>query len=283
MKVEVKYDSGEVTLTITIPRKRVKEVFAKIREDSLKELSVSGFRKGKVPKKIAERHLSEDALAETLFNRLIPPAYTEALKKEGVKPIVPPQLKILSYQKDTDLVFEAKTAERPEIKIGKYKTLLRRLQGKVIYGPDGKPLKGGAKITAGQVLEKLRETAELKIPQILIEQEVQRMLSSLINQTQKLGITVDQYLSSQGKTADQLRKEYQETAERNLKDEFTLSEIAIKEDIEVTPEEIEKAIEATPDEKTKEAFSKNQGRIYIEDVLRKRKTIERLLEIAEGK
>jgi len=283
VKVEVKRESGEIILTITIPSKRVKEVFAKIKEEALKEVSAPGFRKGKVPKKIAEKHLSEDSLAEVLFNRLIPPTYAEVLKKEGVKPIIPPQLKILSYQKDADLVFEAKTAERPEVKLGNYQTVLKKLKGKLIYGPKGKPLKGGEKITAGQVLDKLREVIKLELPQILIEQEVQRMFSSLIDQTQKFGMTIEQYLSSQRKTVDQLRKEYREIAKKNLKDELILSAIGAKEEVKITPREIEEAIEAAPDEKTKETFSKDQGRIYIEDILRKRKTIERLLKIAEGK
>lgn len=283
MKVEVKRESGEIALTITIPAEKVKETFAEIKREALKEVSAPGFRKGKAPRKIAEKHLSEDSLAEMLFNRLIPPTYAEALKKEGIKPIIPPQLKIVSYKKDADLVFEAKTAERPEVKLGDYKAALKKIKGRVIYGPEDKPIKGGTKITAGQVLEKLRETVDLKIPPILIEQEVQRMLSSLIDQTQKLGITIDQYLASQGKTVDQLRKEYRETAEINLKDEFILSEITTKEEIKVTPKEIEEAIEAAPDEKTKEAFSKDRGRLYIEDILRKRKTIEYLLKIAEGK
>ena len=282
-KIEVKHQSGEIALTITIPAKKVKEDFAGIKEEALKEVSVSGFRKGKAPKKVAEKHLSEDSLAEALFNRLIPPTYAEALKKKGIKPIIPPQLKIVSYKKDADLVFEAKTAERPEVKLGDYKAALKKIKGRIIYGPKDKPLKGGTKITAGQVLEKLRETVDLKIPPILIEQEVQRMFSSLIDQVQKLGITIDQYLASQGKTVDQLRKEYREAAEINLKDGFILSEIAVEEKIKVTPKEIEEAIEAAPDEKTKEIFGQDRGRAYIEDVLRKRKTIEYLLRLAEGK
>lgn len=282
MKVELTRESGEISLTITIPAQKVKEDFAKIKEEALKEVSVPGFRKGKAPKKIAEKQLDEDKLTEALFNRLIPPAYAEAIEKEKIRPIIPPQLKVLSFKKDADLVFEAKTAERPEVKLGTYKSALKELKGKVIFGPDGKPLKGGAKATAAQVLEKLREITELKIPPILIEQEVRRMLSTLLDQTQTLGITVDQYLSSQGKTADQLRKEYRETAEKNLKDEFIISEIAKEEKIEVNSKEIEEAIEATPDEKTREAFSQDRGRAYIEDILRKRKTIEHLLRLAEG-
>jgi len=283
VKIEVKRNFGEVTLTITISTQKVTETFTKIKKEALREVSAPGFRKGKVPTRIGEKQLSEDSLAEVLFNKLIPPAYTAAIEKEDIKPIIPPQLKILSYRKDTDLVFEAKTAERPKINLKDYKTSLKKLKGKLIYEPEGKPLKGGEKVTAGQVLEKLRETAELTIPPILIEQEVQRMLSSLIDQTQKLGITVEQYLLSQGKTAEQLKKEYQEIAERNLKDEFIVSEITIREKVEITPQEVEEAIAAAPDEKTKETFHQEAGRHYIEDILRKRKTLEFLIKISEEK
>lgn len=284
MEVKVRRKSGDIILTVTIPAERVKEVFAEIKRDALKEVSTPGFRKGKVPKAIAEKRLNEDVLAEALFNQLIPPTYAEALKKEKVRPIVPPQLKVTSYQKDSNLVFEAKTAERPVIELGNYKAALKKLKGKVIFGPDGKPLSARAstQITAKQVLEKLREVVDLTIPSVLIEREVQRMLSSLLKQVQTLGITIDQYLAAEGKTVDRLREEYRETAEKNLKDEFTVSEITQKENIEISSKEVDEAVAAAPDEKARKAFKEGSGRQYITNILRQRKTIEYLLKLAES-
>jgi FKBP-type peptidyl-prolyl cis-trans isomerase (trigger factor) len=288
MEVEVKRDNGDAILTVKIPAKRVGEAFAEIKKSALKEVAVPGFRKGKAPKNIAEKRLDEDKLAEALFNRLIPAAYAEALEKEKIKPIVPPQIKITSFKKDADLIFEAKTAEKPEVKLGNYEDALRKIKGKIIYGPDGKPLsakdgKGKTRITAGQVLDKLREIVEVAIPPMLIEQEIQRMLSALLNQTQTLGITVEQYLAAEGKNIEQLRKEYRETAERGLKDEFIISEIAHEKKMEVGKKEIEDMIAAAPDETSRKEFAKEGGRRYIETVMRKRKTIEHLLHVVEGK
>ncbi len=109
------------------------------------------------------------------------------------------------------------------------------------------------------------------------------MMSSLIDQVQSLGMTVDQYLSSQGKNAESIQKEYHEIAEKNLKDDFILREIAAAEKIDVSESDIEDAITAAPDEKTKAAMRQEHGRAYIEDVLLKRKTIEYLLRIVEDK
>jgi FKBP-type peptidyl-prolyl cis-trans isomerase (trigger factor) len=283
LKSVVTRKSGDITITVTIPAKRVGEAFAEIKKEALKEVSAPGFRKGKAPAGLAEKHLNEDKLSEALFNRLVPPAYAEALQKEGIRPITPPQLKVTSFKKDADLVFEARTAEKPEVKLGDYREALKKLKGKTIYGPDGKPVKGGDRVTAAQVLESLRKTSEIKIPPILADQEVQRMLSSLLRQTQTLGITIEQYLSTEGKNIDQLRKEYLETAERNLKDEFILDEVAKKEGIETEAKEIDDAVKAAPDENSRKAFSEERGRHYIASIIRKRKTIERLLRMAEGK
>jgi len=96
-----------------------------------------------------------------------------------------------------------------------------------------------------------------------------------------LGLTVNQYLSSQGKKAEELQKEYHEISERNLKDEFILSRVAKDAEIKVSEKEIEEAIEAAPDEKTRTGLSEPRGKAYLEDVLRKRKTIEHLLKVAE--
>jgi FKBP-type peptidyl-prolyl cis-trans isomerase (trigger factor) len=282
-EAKISKKDSEVTLTITIPAKKVKEVFSGIKEKAIKQVKVPGFREGKVPKDVAEKHLNEETLAQSLFQELIPIAYAQAITKEGIKPVIPPQITVKEYKKDKELVFEAKTAEVPSVSLGDYKKALKSLKPKVIYGPEGKPLREEGEITAAQILEELRGTAKVSVPHILVDYEVQRMLSSLIDQVRSLGLSMDQYLSSQGKNAEGIRKEYHDTAERNLKDEFVLTEIAKKEKINVEAKEIDEAIDATPDEKVKANLGSQQGRAYLEDVLRKRKTVEHLLKLAKGK
>jgi FKBP-type peptidyl-prolyl cis-trans isomerase (trigger factor) len=277
----VRKDS-EITLTIRIPADKVTEAFSQVKQAALKEVKLSGFRPGKAPSELAEKQLNEDALAQDLFQEVVPTAYAGAISSHGVKPIIPPQITIKSFKKGEDLVFEAHTAEVPEVILGDYRKAVKGLKGKTIFGPDGKALKGGDKTTASQVLEKLRNTVKVTVPHILVDYEVQRMLSSLVDQVNSLGLTVNQYLSSQGKKAEELQKEYHEIAERNLKDEFILSRVAKDAEVKVSEKEIEEAIEAAPDEKTRTGLSEPRGKAYLEDVLRKRKTIEHLIKIAEG-
>ncbi len=275
-------NGSEITLTVKISAAEVQAAFSRIKQKALREIKLPGFRPGKAPPELAEKQLNEDALAEELFQELIPPAYTRAVVENKVNPIIPPQITVKSFQKETELVFEAKTAEAPKVLLGDYLRAVRGLRGKIVFGPDGKPLESGEKVTASQVLERLREAAKVDLPPALIDYEVQRMLSSLVEQVNSLGLTVDQYLSSQGKKVEELQKEYHDLAERNLKDEFILSQIAREAKITVSEQEITDAIEAAPDEKVKEGLRTERGQAYLEDVIRKRKTIEHLLKIAEG-
>lgn len=280
---QISRKDSEITLTVRIPTPQVVEAFARIKQSALKEVKVAGFRPGKAPTKLAESQLNEDKLAQDLFQEIIPLAYAQTVSQHKLKPIIPPQVDVKSFKKDEELVFEARTAEAPAVSLGDYQKAMKSLKGKVIYNPKGKPVGEDEKITASQVLEKLRETVKVDIPHILIDYEVQRMLSSLLDQVNSLGLKVDQYLSSQGKSAEGLQKEYHEIAERNLKDEFILSQLAQESGVKVSEKEIEDAIEAAPDEKTKAGLQEPRGRSYLEDILRKRKTIEQLIKTAEGK
>lgn len=246
-------------------------------------MEVSGFRTGKAPAKLAESRLDENKLAQSLFQEVVPIAYARAVSEHQIKPVIPPQISVTSFKKGEELVFEARTAEAPEVKLKDYRKSLQAVKGKTIFGPKGEPIGDDAKVTAAQVLEKVREAAQAEIPHILIDYEVQRMLSSLVDQVNSLGLTVDQYLSSQGKKPEDLQKEYHEIAERNLKDEFILNQISREEKISVSEKEIEDAIEAAPDEKTRAGLNEPRGKAYLEDVLRKRKTIEHLIKLAEVK
>ena len=282
-KEQIKREGSQVTLTITVPAKEVSQAFKEIKSQALKEVKISGFRPGKAPEGLAESKLNEEALAQDLFQEVVPLAYARVVSQEKLKPIIPPQITVKEYGQDKDLVFEATTAEAPKVSLGDYKKSVAKLKGSALVGPNGKPLSDKGEVTAAQVLEALRTTVKIDVPHILVDYEVQRMLSSLIDQVRSLGMTIEQYLTSQGKKAEDLQKEYHEIAERNLKDEFILREIGDTEGVKVAEKEITNAIEAAPDEKTKATLGEERGRVYLEDVLRKRKVIENLLKLTGKK
>lgn len=281
-----KLPDGTIELTITIPWEKVKTSYQKTLTSLTKEAEIKGFRKGKAPKKLIEKKLGKSKIYEEVLKILIPQVYVETIKEQKIKPIVNPQIKVISLKEGKDWQIQATTCELPEVKLGDYKGEVKKaLAGEKIWVPgntEARKKAGRAKSKnnrLGKIFQTLLETAQVQIPEILIEQEVNRMLSRLIDQTNRLGLTIEQYLNSVDKTSEQLRAEYKTQAEESLKLELILAKIAEEEKIEVKEEEIEKMIKAVPEEKSRKAMDTPPQRAYIKQLLQKRQVIDNLMKL----
>lgn len=291
MKTEItKIGKHQLEITITVPAKKVGEVFEKVVGDAAKEIEIEGFRKGHAPKNLVREKIDTPKAYGEVVNRIVSEAYNTTVKEHLLKPIVNPKIEIVQFEpeKNKDFIFKAITAERPEVKLGDYKKELAKLKvqkpTEEIVGPDGKPLKtpsSPSEPPLGNVLTTVLSTCEVEIPEILTENEVNRTLSRLVDQTAHLGLTVEQYLQSNNKTIEQLRAEYAKQAEETLKAELVLDELAKVEKIEVKDSEIEDAIKANPDPEARKQFEKEENRWYIGSILKRNKTIQRLLGLAK--
>lgn len=262
-----------IKLTITIPWSEIKAIYKKILQKKAGEVEISGFRKGKAPLPVAKKRIGKDVLFRETLQEILPEAYTRAVKEHKLRPIIQPRIQVVTMEEEKDWQFEATTCEKPKISLGNYREEVKSaLKGVKIWVP-GKEEKEEKK-PEGERLKKLFETllktAKIELPQILVEEEVNRLLSGLLEQINKLGLTLDAYLNSIKKTVEQLRKEYQERAERVLKLEFILETIADDLKIQVDEKEIDQMIK-----KTGPAVNK----YYLASILRRQKTIDKLLNL----
>jgi len=280
----------QIELTLTVPHQRVGGVLEKVIDGAAKEIEIKGFRKGQAPKNLVLDKINKQKVHEEVVNQIVTEAYAAAVKEHLLKPIVNPQIEIVQFEPESkkDFIFKAVTAERPEVKLGDYQNELKKLKvqkpSEEIVGPDGQPLKSPKTPqppTVGDSLAAVLSTSQVQVPEILVGNEVNRMLSRLIDQTARLGLTIEQYLQSQNKTAEQLRTEYAQQAEEMLKTELVLDEIAKVEKIEVSEKEIEEAIKANPDPEARKQFEKQENKWYIRSILRRNKTIQKLVELAK--
>lgn len=282
-----KLEDGTIELTITIPWKGVEKEYQSSLTELTKKSQLKGFRRGKAPKKLVEKSLGKSAIYEDVLKTLIPHVYVEAVKEQKITPIINPQIKVISLQEGKDWQIQATTCELPEVKLGNYKEEVKKaLAAEKIWVPGqdatAKTQKGTENAKDNRlekIFKTLLETTTVQIPAILIQQEVERMLSRLIDQTSRLGLTVEQYLASTGKTSEQIQSEYRQQAEESLKLELILSKIADEQKVEIKDEEVEKMINAAPDESTKKAMDTPTQRAYIRQLLRKRAVIDFLSKL----
>lgn len=280
---------GTIKLTVTIPQKRVEEIREQELTAVLKGVEVPGFRKGKAPKKLAEEKVDKEKLQQRVINRLIPETYQEVIKKESLRPIVLPKIRLISAQENQNWQIEIQTCEAPEVKLGNYKEEIKKINaaGKIwTPGTTETKKKKGDVETKEERLQKILDvllsheagqSIKLEIPALLIENELNRRLAALINKTEKLGITLEQYLTSIGQTIEILKENYKKASESFWKLELILNKITDEEKIAVEQEEIEKLINQGKDEKEKQALATQ--RYFLAQMLRRQKTLDFLLSL----
>jgi len=123
----------------------------------------------------------------------------------------------------------------------------------------------------GILLDAIISNTTIDVPQLLVENELNRMWAQFNDDIARMGIKADEYLKHLKKTEEELRKEWQTDAEKRAKLQLVLAKIASEEKIFPTKEEIEHEtkhlLEHYKDAKPERA------RAYIETMLTNEKVI----------
>ncbi|MCL5435267.1 MAG: hypothetical protein M1405_02670 [Patescibacteria group bacterium] len=258
-----------ITLTVTIPWAEVKKTKDAIVADYTKNAQVPGFRKGKAPKKLVEEKIDEEKVKEETLKKLLPQFYLNAINEHKINPVIAPKIHVEKLEEGKDWQFIAVTCEAPGIKLGGYKENIKKVTAKSKIVIPGKEQ---AQVSFDDIVKELLASVEVKMPKIIIEGEVERLLSQTLDEVKKLGLTLDQYLSSTGRKAEDLRKEYEQKAENDIKLEFVLQKIAQEEKITVEDKEVEEAIQQAKSEAERQNLEAN--RYLLASILRQQKTLD---------
>jgi len=286
-KIEKKSPT-EIEIVVDIPKNTIKASYQKAFEELRKDLSVAGFRKGTVPKQIAEQKIKKEEVFERLIQDLFPQIYREIIIKENLKPIINPQVDLIKAKEDEDWQIKIQIAQKPKISLGDYKKKIKDLNQEHKKADIWIPGKEESKkndtdqeterlTQLNRIFQLLLKEIECPLPALLIEQEVKRKLADLIDELQKLGLNIEDYLKSKNLSLEQLKENYKNEIKETYQLEFILDEIANQENIVVENDEIEKIISKISDEKEKETA--RQHSYYYAAIIRKQKTLDFLLSL----
>lgn len=113
----------KVQLTISVAAKELKDAEQVALTKLAKTVKVPGFRAGKVPMSVAEKHVDPQALQEQALDDALSKAVAEAFLKEKVQVIARPEVEIKKFVPGETLEFTAEAEVVPKIKLGNYKKL----------------------------------------------------------------------------------------------------------------------------------------------------------------
>ena len=122
MSVQVeKLENNMAKLTIEVAAEEFVAATTKAYNKIKNQISVPGFRKGKVPQAMVEKMYGASMFYEEAANDLIPGAYEAAAKESGLDITSYPEIDVVQMEKGKNFIFTAEVALRPEVELGAYK------------------------------------------------------------------------------------------------------------------------------------------------------------------
>lgn len=124
MDVKIKtLPKSQVELLIEIPSKKMGGFLDKAITVLSKDLKLKGFRPGKVPKDVAEKHIDSKAILEKGAEIAVQETYPQAILENHIEAIGLPKVEILKIARKNPLIFKAQVAVLPKVKLGDYKNI----------------------------------------------------------------------------------------------------------------------------------------------------------------
>lgn len=418
-----KQEGNQGVLTVEVAKEEFDKALDQAFKKVVKQVTVPGFRKGKVPRRIFEARFGVEALYQDALDIILPQAYQKAVEETGIEPVDQPEVDIEQLEKGKNLIFKAVVTVKPEVKLGEYKGLeipakdfsvtdeqvqeelerIRERQAELIVVEDGKlengdlavidfegfidgePFEGGKaenynlelgsntfipgfeeqlvgmskgeekeiKVTVPEeyhveelkgkeavfkvkvneikrkklpelddefakdvsefetleefkadlrqkleeqakqeeenykrdrVAEKAAEKAEIDIPQVMIDHEVEHMVQDFEQRLRFQGLDLDNYFKFTGSSMEQLKEQFKEDAEKRVRISLTIEAIGKAENIEVTEEDIDKELDKMAElysqdkEQLKKVFQSQGSLDRIKTDIQFRKTLDFLVE-----
>jgi trigger factor len=125
-----KLEKSRVEIESSIEAKKFESWRKKALENINNEITVDGFRKGKVPENILVSKVGEMNVLEEMAELAINEAYPKILIEEKIDAIGRPEIHITKLAKDNPLEFKIITAIVPEVKIADYKKISKDQKAK---------------------------------------------------------------------------------------------------------------------------------------------------------
>ncbi len=124
MKVTLEKEKENVVkLDITIPAKDATEAYNKAVQKISQYVNIDGFRKGKAPRAVVERHVGTERIKQEAIESIMPTAINQAVVDNNLDIIAQPYITNYNFNIGEDLTVTAKAELRPEVTLGQYKGL----------------------------------------------------------------------------------------------------------------------------------------------------------------
>ena len=113
-------EKNMVKITITVEADEVEKAIERAYQKQKSKISVPGFRKGKVPRKMVEKMYGAGVFYEDAANDMIQTAYTKAVEESDLDIVSRPKIDVTQLEAGKEFIFTAEVAVKPAVELGEY-------------------------------------------------------------------------------------------------------------------------------------------------------------------
>ncbi len=121
MSVQVEnLEKNMAKLTVEVPAEELDKAIQAAYMKQKSKISVSGFRKGKVPRAMIEKMYGVEIFYDDAVNDILSKEYPKAAQESGLEIVSRPSIDVVQIEKGKDFIFTAEVAVKPEVTLGDY-------------------------------------------------------------------------------------------------------------------------------------------------------------------
>lgn len=276
-----KLDKSRVEIIGSIPTKEFSTFKKQALQNINDEVTIDGFRKGKVPENVLISKVGDMAILEEMAELALSKVYPEIIIDNKIDAIGRPEISITKLAADNPLEFKIVTTVTPEIKLADYKKLAKEINKKPVevfevtdkevdeaiekikksyadheghdqdspeskeeikkYLLENKKMQSQEKRRI-EISDAILDSTKVEIPDLLVDSEARRIEAQFVDDIGRMGVKLEDYLKHAKKTIEDIRKEWRPHAEKKAKLQLALNEIIKLEKIVVDAKEIEEEV-----------------------------------------
>ncbi len=114
-------EEGVRALLIELPAERLSRELDTAWRRLSRSVNIPGFRPGKAPRAIVQRHVGVATIEREALRALLPAAYEAAVTEAAIEPIAEPDFDIVEMDRGKPFIFRATVPIRPDVELGPYR------------------------------------------------------------------------------------------------------------------------------------------------------------------
>lgn len=243
MKTDTKITNNKdhsFTVSFSVTVDEIKKEYDHTLSHVAADFETKGFRKGKAPLDVVKNSISAEKMLDEVVNHILSEKYDQIIKENKIKPATQPAVIIKNppFDLDKEWQIEITSATIPEIKIKPVAyTQIKKINLDTTIEKEKR---------TDAVMKIILENSETTIAKIILDNEVERKLTNLVDQIQSANLTFDAYLKNKNQTIEQLRHELEHQAQDEWTLNLAISQISTEQKLDPTEAEIKEIITKNP-------------------------------------